>query len=130
MILFVAGSGLRVVCGDQSAIGLRFLREAYTLPCYRLYGVDDRFAAMVEVPEGGIAVLGELCELPDERLAGILAGEPKGVTLGPVRLGDGAIASGPIASAATLPEGARDISAFGGFGAYYLSARRPPAQAR
>lgn len=121
MIVFVAGSGLRAVIGDQEAAGLRFIREARTAPLYKLYVVQDRFAALVEVGEGGIAIPGELCDLDDTRAAVLLASEPPGVHQTPVSLDDGTTAPGPVATLKGLPPGSRDISGHGGFAAYWQS---------
>ena len=119
MLILVVGSALREVCGDQAALGLTFLEEVSTAPRYRLYALDDRFAALVEVAEGGISVPGELAELPDERLEEILASEPPGVTQGPVELADGRVVSGAFGDLAVIADGARDITAWGGFAAYW-----------
>ena len=49
---------------------------------------------MYEVDEGGIAVPGELYELPDEVWARVEAGEPPGLYRGPVELEDGRVVPG------------------------------------
>jgi hypothetical protein len=121
MIVFVAGSGLSAVVGDQGAVGLRFIRPARTASVYRLYVVQDQFAALVEVEEGGICVLGELCDLDDARATELLANEPPGVHQRAVKLDDGTTALGPVSTFDFLPLGSRDISAFGGFAAYWAS---------
>jgi len=119
MIVFVAGSGLREVAGDQASLGLTFIREERTAPFYRLYVVAGRFAALVEVDANGISVPGELCDLAEDRAAALLASEPPGVKQGPVKLISGGTQPGPIATIATLPPGSRDISAYGGFASYW-----------
>jgi hypothetical protein len=121
MIVFVAGSGLREVCGDQEALGLTFIREVRSAPLYRLYSIDDRYAALVEVGQGGVSVEGELCELAEDRAAALLAEEPAGVGQGEIALDGGGSAPGPVATPETLPPGARDISIHGGFAAYLRS---------
>ena len=119
MLVLVVGSALREVCGDQAALGLTFLEEVSTAPRYQLYALGDRFAALVEVGEGGISVPGELVELPDDRLEEILASEPPGVTQGPIELADGRIVSGATGDPAVMAEHGRDITAWGGFAAYW-----------
>jgi hypothetical protein len=121
MIIFVTGSGLREVAGDQDALGLTFIREERTAPIYRLYVVAGRFAALVEVEADGISVPGELCDLDDGRAGALLANEPPGVKQGPVKLISGGSAPGPIATIETLPTGSRDISSYGGFARYWRS---------
>ena len=125
MIVFVAGSGLRAVAGDQAALGLTFIREERTAPIYRLYVVADRFAALVEVETNGISVPGELCDLADERAAALLANEPPGVAQGPVKLLSGGTAPGPVSTIETLPPGSRDISSYGGFASYRRETKSP-----
>lgn len=124
MIVFVAGSGLREVAGDQAALGLTFIREERTAPIYRLYLVNGRFAALVEVAANGISVAGELCDLSDERAAALLATEPHGVRQAPIKLISGETAPGPVSTPEMLPPGSRDISAYGGFANYWREASR------
>lgn len=123
MILFVVGSALREVCGDQAALGITFIREARTAPIYRLYQIDGRFAALVEIGEGGISVPGEVCSIVDADADELLKGEPAGVTSMPVMLSDGTTAFGPISTLETLPQGATDISSYGGFAAFFARDR-------
>lgn len=126
MIVFVAGSGLSAVIGDQAAVGLTYIRPIRTAPVYRLYVVRERFAALVEVSEGGISVLGELCDLDDAKAAEMLANEPPGVHQRAVKLDDGTSALGPVSTRDILPPRSRDISVFGGFAAYWVSRRSFP----
>lgn len=121
MIVFVAGSGLSGIIGDQTAAGLRFIRPARTAPAYRLYVVQGQFAALVEVGGGGISVLGELCDLDDVKAAELLANEPPGVHQRDVKLEDGTTVPGPVSTLDLLPRDSVDISTFGGFAAYWAS---------
>ncbi len=123
MRLLAIGSALREVCGDQAALGLTFLEEARTAPKYRLYSIDDRFAALVEDKEAGVSVPGELVEIDDERWEEILASEPPGITQASVELDDGRVVSAAFGDPSDLAAHARDITEFGGFAAY-LRARR------
>jgi hypothetical protein len=122
MQVLVIGSALREVCGDQAALGLTFLETTRTKPRYRLYSIDDRFAALVDDPEHGIPVPGELVEVEAGRFEELLRGEPPGVTQGPVELEDGRIVSAAFGEPARMEAEARDITNFGGFAAY-LAAR-------
>lgn len=126
MILFVVGSGLREVCGDQAALGISFIRNARTAPIYRLYEIDGRFATLVEVGKGGISVPGEICSIADEQADELLRGEPEGVSSLPVMLSDGQTALGPVSTLDTLPKASNDISRYGGFAAFYSEMRRMP----
>jgi hypothetical protein len=121
VLILVIGSALRSLGVDQAALGLTFVEEARTAPRYRLFAIDDRFAALVETDEGGISVLGELAALPDELLEAVLAGEPPGVTQAPVELSDGRVVHAATGDPARLPASALDITGFGGFAAYIRS---------
>lgn len=118
MRLLVIGSALRELGVDQQALGLRFLEPARTAPRYRLYSVDDAFAALVEDREAGAAIAGELVEVADGVLEELLASEPPGVVQAPVELEDGRVVSAAFAEPAALAGRAVDITAFGGFAAY------------
>jgi hypothetical protein len=121
--ILVIGSALREVCGDQEALGLTFLEEASTAPKYRLFSIDDRFAALAEDEARGTSVAGELVDVPDEILEELLATEPPGVVQAPVELADGRIVLAASGDATRLDAEARDITGFGSFAAY-LRARR------
>jgi gamma-glutamylaminecyclotransferase len=123
MLVLVIGSALREVCGDQAALGLEFVAEARTAPRYRLYSLEDRWAALVPVDEGGISVPGELVELPETRWEEILATEPPGITPGPVELADGRMVTAALGDPGYLEEHGRDITEHGGFAAYLRSTR-------
>ena len=118
MRLLAIGSALRAVCGDQAALGLTFVEEAWTAPRYRLYSVDGSHAALVEDAAGGASVRGEIVEIDDDRWGEILASEPPGITQAQVELADGRHVSGAVGDLAMLGDRARDITAFGDFAAY------------
>jgi hypothetical protein len=123
MLVLVIGSALREVCGDQAALGLEFVAEARTAPRYRLYSLEDRWAALVPDDESGISVPGELVELPEERWEEILASEPPGITPGPVELEDGRMVTAALGDPGYLDEHGREITGHGGFAAYLRAAR-------
>ena len=127
MLMLAIGSALREVCGDQAALGLRFIEEARTAPRYRLFALDDRFAALVETSEGGISVPGELVEIDDERWPELLATEPEGITPGPVELEDGRVVTAALGDADYLGEHGVEITAYGGFAAYLRAAGKLPS---
>jgi hypothetical protein len=127
MELLVIGSALREVCGDQAALGLRFLREARTAPRYRLFALDDRFAALVPSAASGISVPGELVELDDARWDEILATEPEGIEPGPVELDDGSTVTAALGDEAFLAEHGVEITGHGGFAAYLRAAGKLPS---
>jgi len=118
MELLVIGSALREVCGDQAALGLRFVEEARTAPRYRLFALDDRYAALVETDAGGISVPGELVELDDARWPELLATEPEGIDPGPVELDDGRAVTAALGDERFLTEHGVEITEHGGFADY------------
>lgn len=121
MRVLVIGSALREICGDQAALGLTFLEEVRTAPRYRVYALDDRYAALVEDTERGIAVAGELVDVADDRWEELLATEPPGITQQRVELEDGRVVSAAFADLPALRGQVVDITEHGGFAAYIRS---------
>ncbi len=117
------GSALREVCGDQAALGLTFIEPARTAPRYRLFSIDDRFAALVEDAIAGTSITGELVKVPDTRLKELLASEPPGIVQAPVELADGRTVSAAFGDLARLEAEGHDISGFGSFAAYTRARR-------
>lgn len=97
--------------------GAIFLREARTEPAFRLWSINDRHPAMVRVTTGGVAVAVEVWSVPPAGLASILLKEPPGLSIGKVKLSDGAEVLGVLAEPA-LCEGQQEISDYGGWRAY------------
>ena len=105
-------------------VGARFLFEAQTAPCYRLWSVRDAHPAMIRVRPGtqpSTAVDVEVWEVPAAGLASVLMREPEGLTIGKVQLSDGQTVLGVLGEPA-LVEGMREITACGGW-RNYLRAR-------
>jgi hypothetical protein len=103
---------------NMAAAGATFVRKAMTEPTYRLWSIDDDHPAMVRVTDGtGAKVAVEVWSVPAAGLAGILLNEPPGLSVGKVRLDDGAIVLGVLGEPA-LVEGHREITEFGGWRAY------------
>lgn len=121
MIVLVIGSALRSLGVDQAAMGLTFLEEARTASKYRLYSLDERWAALVPVEEGGVSVAGELVEVSDERWPEIVASEPQGIVPGPIELSDGREVVAALGDPDYMERYAVEISAFGSFAAYLAS---------
>ena len=102
--------------------GAVFVREARTVPAYRLWSVEDRHPAMVRVASGGVSVAVEIWDLPAEGLASILLKEPSGLSIGKVTLADGEEVLGVLGEP-LLCEGQREITAYGGWRAYLAATR-------
>lgn len=105
--------------GDLKAMGGRFVATARTAPAYRMKLLPGDVArpGVVRVNADGAALAGEIWSLPFEGVGRLLASIPAPLGLGQVELEDGTRVAGFLAEAAAL-EGARDITAHGGFRAY------------
>jgi allophanate hydrolase len=95
-------------------LGGRFLRTAKTLQEYRLYALGDRPAMLRSV--GGAAIDGEVWALPTHAIGRLLAQVQAPLGFGTVQLADGGCL-GFLAEARGV-EGAREITAFGGWRAW------------
>jgi gamma-glutamylcyclotransferase (GGCT)/AIG2-like uncharacterized protein YtfP len=102
------------------AVGATFLREAATESAYRLWSIAGRHPAMVRVSVGGVAVAVEVWAVPAAGLASILLKEPAGLSIGKVKLADGAEVLGVLGEP-VLCEGQKEITSFGGWRAYVAS---------
>lgn len=121
MIVLVIGSALRSQGFDQEAAGLRFIEEARTAPRYRLYSLEERWAALVPVEKGGVSVEGELVEVSDERWLEIVASEPPGIVPGPIELDDGREVTAALGDPVHMERHAVEITEHGSFAAYLAS---------
>ena len=125
VLLAVNGTLMRGLELEQNLLGVgaRFLREARTQPCYRLWSIRDVHPAMIRVRPGtepSTAVEVEVWEVPAAGLASVLLQEPEGLTIGKVTLEDGQTVLGVVGEPA-LVEGMREITAWGGWRAYLKS---------
>jgi gamma-glutamylcyclotransferase (GGCT)/AIG2-like uncharacterized protein YtfP len=119
-LLFVNGTLMRGLALHANLDGAEFVEEAQTAPKYRIHSIDDVHPGMFLVPEGGVSVAGEIYRVPDDIWRRVEAGEPPGLYRGPVNLADGRIVPG-ILYPAELARVHRDISAYGGWRAYWAS---------
>jgi len=119
ILLAVNGTLMRGLALNSNllAVGSTFVRETTTEPSYRLWSIDDRYPAMIRVRKGGVAVVVEVWAVPPDGLAEILLQEPPGLTIGKVKLADGATILGVIAEPMSC-ENQREITEFGGWRAY------------
>jgi len=100
--------------------GATFVREAATVPAYRLWSINDRHPAMIRVASGGVSVAVEVWAVPPDGLAKILIQEPPGLCIGKVKLSDGEEVLGVLGEP-LLCEGQREITRHGGWRAYIAS---------
>ncbi|MER3433955.1 MAG: glutamyl-tRNA amidotransferase [Leptolyngbya sp. ERB_1_1] len=102
------------------AIDAKFLCEAQTEPKYRIWSIGDRHPAMLKVKTGGVAIAVEVWAVPASGLATLLMQEPPGLSIGKVRLADGAEVLGVLGEP-FLCEGQVEITQYGGWRAYIES---------
>lgn len=99
-------------------VGARFVREAETAPCYRLWSIGDRHPAMIRTSDGtGTSVALEVWDVPAAGLVVVLEGEPAGLAVGKVGLSDGSEVLGVLGEP-HLVEGQREITEHAGWRAY------------
>ena len=106
--------------GNMLGAGATFVREATTVPAYRLWSIGDRHPAMIRVSMGGASVAVEVWAVPPAGLAQILQQEPPGLCIGKVTLADGDEVLGVLGEP-LLCEGQREITRYGGWRAYMAS---------
>lgn len=119
--LFLNGEGMRGGRVHPSIAQYPFLGEARTAPRYRFYVYEDRFPALWPVANGGVAVPGELVELPLEAIRDeFLPVEPPELELGVIELADraGCLAVVLRPDVHARGTGLVDISDYGGWRAY------------
>jgi allophanate hydrolase len=110
--------------GELKALGGRLLEAARTAPDYKLYALDTTppKPGMLRVERGaGSAIELEVWALPAAAFGNFVAAVPPPLSIGTIRLADGRGVKGFIVEAADV-NGAREISAFGGWRAFMAEA--------
>ena len=110
--------------GELKALGGRLLEQARTAADYRLYALDTvpPKPGMLRVAAGtGASIELEVWALPTAAFGKFVAAVPPPLSIGTVRLADGRGVKGFIVEAADV-DGAREISAFGGWRAFVAEA--------
>jgi hypothetical protein len=118
--LFVNGDGMRGGSVHPTIAEHPFLGETTTAPRYRFFSVGDRFPALWPVADGGVAVPGELYEVPLTVIRdAFIPAEPPELELSVIELADGSAALAVVLRAAEHGSPALvDISDAGGWRAY------------
>jgi allophanate hydrolase len=104
--------------------GARFLRQARTKADYRFYalaGGPPARPGMVRTPDGSSIEL-EIWAMPKENFGDFMQGIPAPLCIGSIVLEDGAFVKGFLCEESGL-EGAREITAFGGWRKFLASAQ-------
>jgi allophanate hydrolase len=113
-----------VLNSELKALGGRLVESASTAPDYKLYALPTTppKPGMLRVDVGtGTAIELEVWALSASAFGKFVAAIPPPLSIGTIRLADGRSVKGFIVEPAAL-DGARDISAFGGWRAYVAQA--------
>ena len=119
--MFLNGTAMSGQRHHAAIAGATFLGPARTAPHYRFFAVRDQFPGLYPVADGGVAIVGELYELPEEMLYGsLMPEEPRELELGAVELDTGEIVNAMFLQPERLDPAdlVVDISHLGGFRAY------------
>ncbi|WP_129786132.1 allophanate hydrolase [Promicromonospora panici] len=111
--------------------GGRLVASTTTAPGYRLFALETTPAkpGLVRVADGGAPIEAEVWELPTAGFGEFVASVPAPMTIGKVLLADGSEVSGFLCEPAAL-DGARDITASGGWLAHLAADAELPAPGR
>jgi allophanate hydrolase len=121
--LVVAGAHLtgQPLNGQLTDRGGRRVRSTATAPCYRLVALHTELPkpglVRVAARDHGAAIEVEVWELPPVGFASFVAGIPQPMAIGQVELADGTSVPGFLCEPVAV-DGARDITAYGGWKAY------------
>ena len=119
MLFFICGSALRGQPDHGNLGEAAFVRETQTKPIYRLHSVEDRHPGIYEVPNGGVALKGEIYEMSDEQHAQLIASEPPNLYEAPIELEDGTAVPAMLYPRDLIEaRGYADISHYGGWAAF------------
>ncbi len=122
--LFVNGTLMRGLALHDNLAGATFLEEVRTAPQYRLHSIGDVHPGMYAVASGGVSVVGEIYEVPDDVWRRVEAGEPPDLYRGLVHLADGTVVLGILYPRHLAESRHPDISAYGSWRAYLATRTR------
>jgi allophanate hydrolase len=104
--------------GELLALRARLRQATRTAPEYRLYALPDgKRPGLVRMPGAGSAIEIEIWDVPAAAVGALLSGIRPPLGLGTISLADGSEATGFLCESHAV-EGARDITAFGGWRAW------------
>ncbi|NEP18636.1 MAG: gamma-glutamylcyclotransferase [Leptolyngbya sp. SIO4C1] len=123
-VVFICGSALRGQPDHSNLQSATFLREAKTVPSYRLHSVKDGWhPGIYRVESDGISIPGELYELTAEQYDYLVSTEPPNMYPAEVMLAGGGSAIAMLYPQVLIEEhGWPDISSYGGWAAYKAQA--------
>ena len=121
--VFICGSALRGQPDHQNLQSAKFVREAKTLPKYRLHAAADGWhPAIYEVEQGGSSIPGEVYELTLDQYEYLVSTEPPNMYPGDIALEDGEVITAILYPQELVNKYKwPDISHYGGWAAYKAS---------
>jgi hypothetical protein len=119
MILAINGTLMRGLQLNKNllAVNAEFIREDNTAPCYRMWSINDNYPAMQQDDKEGKSLSLELWSMNNDGIVKILKQEPRGLTLGKIRLSDGSEEFGVLGESSICLH-MREITEFGGWRNY------------
>lgn len=125
--VFLNGGGMRGGPVHHQLRGAPLTAQTQTAPRYRFYSVRDEFPGLWPDEDGGVAVSGELYDVPLETMrTSLLPAEPAELELGVIELTDGTSCLAFLLRAEVHQrgDGLIDISEHGGWHAYHAAKNR------
>lgn len=109
-------------------LGARLLAGCCTSPDYRLYAIPGALPrpGLVRTRQNGMAILGELWQVPLAGFGAFVAGIPAPLGIGDVTLDDGRVVKGFLCETSATAD-APDITSLGGWRAWLKSQQPEPA---
>jgi gamma-glutamylcyclotransferase (GGCT)/AIG2-like uncharacterized protein YtfP len=123
-LMFLNGEGMSGGQAHPHIAGSRFVGSRATAARYRFVAFGREFPGLVPDDESGASILGELYDVPMEKLARLLALEPRQLELSIVTLDAGELSFGMVVRAdQEISAGAVDITEFASWRRYLASDR-------
>jgi gamma-glutamylcyclotransferase (GGCT)/AIG2-like uncharacterized protein YtfP len=118
-LMFLNGEGMSGGRAHPHIAGSPFLGACETAPRYRFFAFGREFPGLVPDDESGASIVGELYDVPMDRLQLLLAAEPPQLELSIIRLSGGRLSFGMVVRAGQeVAAGAVDITEFGSWRRY------------
>ncbi|MEU8125320.1 gamma-glutamylcyclotransferase [Spirillospora sp. NPDC049024] len=95
-LMFLNGEGMKGGQAHPHIAGSSFLGPCSTAPLYRFFAFGHEFPGLVPDPARGGSIIGELYDVPMDKLQRLLATEPPELELSIVTLADGRLSFGMI----------------------------------
>ena len=98
-LMFLNGEGMAGGAAHANIAGSNFLGPRRTAPQYRFLSFRDEFPGLVPASANGASIVGELYEVPMDKLQKLLAAEPPELELSIITLDDGTLSFGMVVRA-------------------------------